>query len=73
MFIRESYRKMRDGRKYSYLVLTESLRTAKGPRQRVILSLGDVKIPKGLWAKLAEMIERRLVGQESLLPEPETS
>lgn len=60
---------MDDGKKYSYLVLAESVRTEKGPRQRVILSLGTVDIPKGLWAELAEMIERRLVGQESLLPE----
>ena len=56
---------MKDGRRYSYIALAESVRTEKGPRQRVILSMGDITIPKDLRAGLAEMIERRLAGQES--------
>ena len=54
MFIGESYRKMKDGRRYSYIVLAESVRTEKGPRQRVILSMGDIAIPKDLRAGFAE-------------------
>ena len=71
MFIRECYRKIKGKKKYSYLVLAESIRTEKGPRQRVILSLGNIKVAKKFWSLLAEMIKRRLAGQEPIFAEPE--
>ncbi|MEP9411849.1 MAG: hypothetical protein HRF42_10700 [Candidatus Brocadia sp.] len=41
----------------------------KKDQDKELFSLSDVKAPKSLWAELAEMIERRLAGQQSLLPE----
>jgi len=70
MYIRESYKKV-DGKKtYSYLTLVESSITRKGPRQRIILSLGNVDVPKEQWPLLVEMIERRLSGQRLMFKEP---
>ena len=36
----------RNGRSYTYHRLLESVRTAKGPRQRLVLSLGTLDLPK---------------------------
>ncbi len=42
----------------------ESYQTENGPRQRIIMSLGKLDIPKELWKNLAKLIEAKLVGQE---------
>jgi len=42
MFIRPCYKKT-NGKKLAYWVLVESYRTAKGPRQRIVASLGQLK------------------------------
>ncbi len=70
MFIRETYKKIGGEKRYSYLTLVESFLTPKGPRQRVILSLGNIELPKKFWPTLVEMIGRRLAGQGTMLPEP---
>ena len=54
----------RNGRSYTYHRLLESVRTAKGPRQRLVLSLGTLDLPKSEWPRLAERIEDLLNHQE---------
>ena len=61
MYIRDAYKKKGDKR-YSCLVLVETIRTREGPRQQIILTLGNVPVPKERWRVLAEMIRRRLTG-----------
>ncbi len=46
----------RNGRSYTYHRLLESVRTDKGPRQRLVLSLGTLELPKSEWPRLAERI-----------------
>ena len=53
-------------KKYRYLHLVESVRTRKGPRQRLILNLGDIDIPKEKYKELANCIEAILIGQMQL-------
>jgi transposase len=44
------------------------VRTQKGPRQKTICSLGDLKPrPRDEWVKLVQKVEDALVGQQSLL------
>jgi hypothetical protein len=52
--------------RYSYLYLVESVRTEKGPRQRLVLNLGDLLIDKSRWPALAGRIEEILNGTGSL-------
>ena len=56
----------RNGRSYTYHRLLESVRTDKGPRQRLILSLGTLDLPKSEWPRLAERIEDLLNYQEQI-------
>ena len=48
--------------------LVESYRSEKGPRHRTILNLGELTIPKEQWKALADTIEAKLSGQQSLYP-----
>ena len=66
MYIRESIRKYK-GKTYTNHLLVESVHTPKGPRQRTICSLGDLK-PRSRadWLKLAHKVEDALVGQGDL-------
>lgn len=52
--------------------LVESYRSEKGPRHRTILNLGQLRIPKEQWKALADTIEAKLSGQQSLYPIEET-
>ena len=54
--------------KNSLLVqLVESYRNAEGlPRQRVVASLGDAKLPQDELKIIAQTVERKLLGQEEL-------
>jgi transposase len=75
MFIRKSTKKSK-GKAYDSYVLVESVRTAKGPRQKTVCTLGDLKPrPRSEWLKLAHKIESSLAGQPDLLEtqEPEIS
>ena len=50
----------------------ESIRTEKGVRQKLLLSLGRLPIAKDRWPTLARRIETIVQGQESVIkPEPE--
>lgn len=73
MFIRE-YKTKNKKTNSTYIThrLVQSIQTEKGPRQRIIMNLGNLLIPKSEWKKLAYALESRLTGQESLLEnEPE--
>ena len=53
MYIRKTKRKYK-GKSYTNYVLVESIRTPKGPRQRTICSLGNLKArPRAAWLRLA--------------------
>ena len=56
----------RNGRSYTYHRLLESVRTDNGPRQRLILSLGTLTLPKSEWPRLAERIHDLLNHQEAI-------
>lgn len=46
----------------------ESYRTEKGPRQRRLLNLGKLDLPRDQWKSLANRIEEIVTGQHSLIP-----
>lgn len=46
--------------------LVESYRTDRGPRQRALLNLGKLDLPKEHWKLLADRIEAKITGQTSL-------
>jgi len=66
VYIRTTSRKY-GGKTYTNYLLVESRHTPKGPRQKVVCSLGDLKPrPKEEWLKLAREVEAKLWGQELL-------
>lgn len=65
MFFREKRSK---NSKTATLQLVDMIRTSKGPRQRVVVSLGSqFKLPKEHRQTVARLVQERLLGQESLL------
>ena len=69
MFLRKSIRRYK-GKVYTNYMLVESVHTAKGPRQKVICSLGDLSPrPAKEWLALAHRVEDALLGQKGLLDE----
>jgi len=68
MFIKEVIKKNKGYDKvFVYHQLVESYRTEKGPRQRRLLDLGQLTIPKDKWKTLANRIEEIISGQASLI------
>jgi transposase len=75
MYIRKASRTYK-GKTYFNYLLVESHLTPKGPRQKVICSLGDLSPrPKEQWLELARKLENALTGQQDLFasagPDPE--
>jgi len=67
MFIRRvNVKNGKSSKKYSYLNLVESIRTENGPRQKLILNLGDLPIDPSQYKALAQRIEDILTGRRSL-------
>lgn len=67
MFIRRKNSTYKD-RSYTNYQLVESVRTSKGPRQRIVCSLGDLKArSRKEWLELVKKVESALVGQRDLL------
>jgi transposase len=67
MFIKEiKTRNKKTGKEYTKHALVESVRTAKGPRQRTVMQLGQLKLPRDLWPQLIAELESRISGQLSL-------
>ena len=68
MYIRKTT-KSHKGKTYTNYLLVESLATPKGPRQRIICSLGSLApAPPDQWLDLARRLEASLQGQRSLTP-----
>ena len=67
MYIRSTEKTVK-GKTYTNHVLVESVSTPKGPRQKTICSLGDLRPrPREEWLRLAHKVEDALVGQGDLL------
>jgi hypothetical protein len=58
MFIRPRYRK-KNGKRHAYWALVESYRTDRGPRQRVVAHLGQLKPSERLGVKHAAQGKRK--------------
>lgn len=68
MFIRENKTYNKKAQKtYIKHCLVESVWTEKGSRQRTIMNLGHLTIPRMEWKKLAHALECQLTGQQTLL------
>ena len=66
MYVRKTVRRYKD-RTYVNYLLVESVLTAKGPRQKVVCSLGDLSPrPPEQWLALARKLQDALTGQMSL-------
>ena len=66
MYIREIQKKNPNSSKvFISHRLIESVRTPRGPRQRVVINLGQLDLPKENWKELANRIEDLLSGYES--------
>ncbi|HEX2713379.1 MAG TPA: IS1634 family transposase [Candidatus Acidoferrales bacterium] len=66
MYIRKSTRTYK-GKTYTNYLLVESVQTPKGPRQRIICSLGSLEPgPAEEWLGLAHKLQSALRGQKSL-------
>ena len=71
MFIREIIKKNPGSPKtFSYCRLMDSVRTPRGPRQKILLNLGKLDLPRSDWKTLANRIEEILLGQESFFTPP---
>ena len=64
MFIRRKIKTLK-GRTYQQHQLLKSVRTEKGPRQVVILNMGELNLPKEQWKTLANAIEAKLNNQSA--------
>jgi len=66
MFIREIQKKNPNSPKvFISHRLIESVRTPRGPRQRVVVNLGQLDLPKENWKELANRIEDLVRGYKS--------
>ena len=66
MYIREIQKKNPNSPKvFISHRLIESVRTRRGPRQRVVINLGQLDLPKENWKELANRIEDLVHGYES--------
>src|SRR2546425_5356393 len=69
MYLRRTTRRVGD-KTYQNFLLVESVATPKGPRQRVICSLGALApAPKTEWLSTARRLHAALAGQTALVPD----
>ncbi len=69
MYIRATNTKnKKTGKSYTTHRLVETYQTEKGPRQRMVLSIGKLDLPKSRWKELAKALEYRLSGTENFAP-----
>jgi transposase len=69
MYLRRTTRRVGDKTYQNYL-LVESVATPRGPRQRVICSLGALApAPKAQWLGTAQRLQAALAGQTALVPD----
>src|SRR6266849_5543423 len=70
MYLRKTTRRYKDTT-YTNHLLVESIQTPKGPRQRIICSLGSLEpAPAETWLGVAHKLEAALHGQASLPGSP---
>src|SRR5712691_7018060 len=70
MYLRQTTRRYKD-KTYTNHLLVESVHTPRGPRQRVICSLGSLEpAPAEAWLGMAHRLEAALQGQVSLPGRP---
>src|SRR6266404_5926690 len=68
MYLRKTA-KTHKGKTYTNFLLVESQHTPKGPRQRIICSLGSLApAPREHWLDLAHRLQASLQGQSSFPP-----
>jgi transposase len=71
MYIKKTTRKYKD-KTYTNYMLVQAVHTPKGPRQKVICSLGDLRPRSGReWLHLAHKIQDALEGQLNILNSPD--
>lgn len=68
MFLRPCYRR-KNGKRHAYWALVESVRTERGPRQRVVAYLGDLDEAERLGVQQAAESKQTRDRQQSLLEE----
>ena len=68
MFIREKSKKAQGKKRYIQHQLIESIRTPSGPRQQIVLNLGQLCLPEEKGKALANCIEGFLANQKTLFP-----
>jgi len=70
MFIRKTTKvDSKNGKSYSAYYLAESIRTDRGPRQKVLLYMGSkINLPEAEHKLLAQRIEEIIFGQDLLMP-----
>jgi transposase len=67
MYIKEiKTRNTKTKREYVKHALVEAVRTESGPRQRTVMQLGVLTLPKELWPLLIAELEKRISGQIEL-------
>jgi len=67
MYIRESKTtNKKTGKVYIKHTLVESIRTAKGPRQKLVMTLGRLTLDRSLWKSLAFALESYLNGEQEV-------
>jgi len=73
MFIRKTtHADKKNKKEYHTFKLIESVRTERGPRQRMLLNLGtNFSLPEKRWKELANRIEEIVTGQDALFAYPE--
>ncbi|HBL53031.1 MAG TPA: hypothetical protein DDZ34_03055, partial [Syntrophaceae bacterium] len=73
MFIRKTtHTDKKNKKEYHTFKLIESVRTDRGPRQRMLFNLGaDFSLPEERWKDLANRIEEIVTGQDALFAYPE--
>ena len=71
MFIKRTTKKLASGKTYVNHLLVESVATPKGPRHRVLCSLGALAPgPREEWLSMARRLGAALSGQAPLIPDP---
>lgn len=66
MYIRKTVKKTSAGKEYINYLLVESVATPKGPRQKIICSLGNLQPrPRADWEALVRKVQEALSGQRA--------
>jgi len=74
MFLKRINTKSKEGKKQTYWALVKSVRTARGPRHRVVSYLGELQAgEKSEWANLARVVNKRPIPHTPLFDAPTTT